>query len=78
MLQEFTVIVEGKFEEELPDSKSMIDMNRIEAAYAGQVGREVGKTIVMLQSGNSVCVCMSYLEFADIWRTCVEPININQ
>jgi hypothetical protein len=78
MLHEFVSLREGEFGEDAPDDLLTIDMNRVESAYSGSVGRSTGNTCIVMYSNDCYTLRIPYEEFVDIWKTCVDPININQ
>jgi hypothetical protein len=77
MLQEFRV-PRGEEYEGHEDSCILIDMDMVEYAYPGILEGETNLTAICMRSGNFLTIRMKCNEFFDIWRTCIEPINLNK
>jgi len=78
MLHEFITMRVNDYDNLVEDQPATILMDNVESVYVGTVGVSDGKTIIVMKSGDSFTTRMPYADVIDIWKTCVEPININQ
>lgn len=77
MLYEFDMVRGGEYELK-QDCKVMIEMSCIEFCYPGVLEGEEDWTVICSKGGGIFTVNMPYNSVIEIWRTCIEPININQ
>jgi hypothetical protein len=69
---------EDDYQKEVPDEPVTILMENVESVYIGTAGRAAGMTVICMKSGDSFTLRDQYKDIVEIWRTCIEPININQ